>query len=48
MVLAEINVYVEESDIEGFTPPNSPKYCKSCMLFAGLKSIISNLVFKQI
>ena len=22
-------VYVEESEIEGFTPPNSPKNCRS-------------------
>jgi hypothetical protein len=26
---------VEESAMEGLTPPNSPKNCKSCMLFAG-------------
>jgi hypothetical protein len=29
MVFAERNVYVDESEIEGLTPPNSPKYCKS-------------------
>ena len=22
--------YVDESDMDGFTPPYSPKYCKSC------------------
>ena len=26
--------------MEGFTPPNSPKYCKSCIRSAGLKSAI--------
>jgi hypothetical protein len=29
MVFADIKVYVDESEIDGFTPPNSPKYCKS-------------------
>ncbi|GGZ71379.1 hypothetical protein GCM10007028_05830 [Algibacter mikhailovii] len=27
--------------MDGLTPPNSPKYCKSCMLFAGLKAMVS-------
>jgi hypothetical protein len=45
MVLAERKVYVEESEMDGLTPPNSPKYCKSCILFAGLKSFMTDLVF---
>jgi hypothetical protein len=36
MAFAVIKVKVEESEMEGFTPPNSPKNCKSCILFAGL------------
>ena len=31
---------MEESDIDGFTPPNSPKNCKSCILFAGLDRFV--------
>ena len=29
-------MYVDESEMDGFTPPNSPKNCKSCILFTGL------------
>jgi hypothetical protein len=34
--------------MDGLTPPNSPKYCKSCIFFAGLKAMILNLKFYQI
>ena len=33
-------ISIEESEMEGLTPPNSPKYCRSCILFAGLKSMM--------
>jgi len=46
MVFADKNVYVDESEMEGFTPPNSPKYCKSWMLSAGLKLLIIVFGFK--
>jgi len=41
MVLADRKVYVELSDIEGLTPPNSPKYCRSWILLTGLKFFIA-------
>jgi len=44
---AERKLKVDASDIEGLTPPNSPKYCKSCMLFAGLIAIMVCFIFTQ-
>jgi hypothetical protein len=30
--------------MDGFTPPNSPKNCKSCILFAGLPFLLLMLL----
>ena len=37
-------VNVEESEIDGLTPPNSPKYCKSWISFAGFFFIKKNVI----